>query len=133
MSVASLQRYRASQVSNNDAPGVMLMLFEGLERFLRRSRQGFLENDRQMALESASRARAIVDELNVSLDRNQAPEICDALTQIYNFASERITQSIITLDVKFIEEAITSLSPIIDAFRQAVPKARSELARKVAP
>ena len=133
MTVASIQRYRASQVRNNDAPGVMLMLFEGAERFLRRSRQGFLENNRQMALESASRARAIVDELNLALDRKQAPEICDALSRIYDFASDRITQSIITLDVTFIEEAIAGLEPIIEGFREAVPKARAELSKKVAP
>lgn len=133
MTVASLQRYRASQVRNNDAPGVMLMLFEGVERFLRRSRQGFLENNRQMALESASRARAIVDELNLALDRKQAPEICDGLSKIYEFASHRITQAIITLDVTFIEEALSSLEPIIEGFREAVPKARAELSKKVAP
>jgi flagellar protein FliS len=126
MSLAAVAHYRRSRFTTNDPPGILLMLLDGLERFLGDAVVAFANGHNAEAFAATSRARAIVDELNASLDRDRAPELCERLTGIYLFCGQRLSDAIIHRNIEAVQDTQRALAPIIDGFRQAIPRARAE-------
>ncbi|MFH1810631.1 MAG: flagellar protein FliS [Pseudomonadota bacterium] len=126
MNARALGTYRRQSVETTDAAGVLLLLLDGLQRFCDEAQQAFAANCVPRALEQTARARAIVDELLVSLDRTQAPELCDNLSGIYSFASRRLVEALTQRSGSAVAEAWRALAPVVEGFRKAVPRARAE-------
>ena len=112
-------RYRSIQVKTA-APGkVLVMLYDGLIRFLGEAKTAIAENDRPRAGERLDRSHRIVSELLCCLKPEHAPELCEQLESVYNFCLDRIVRANLEWDIALIEEAINVLEPLRQAWRQA--------------
>jgi flagellar protein FliS len=110
-------------------PGELLLaLYDGLFRFMNQAKVCFEHGERARAGELLSKAHAILSELFIALDHQVAPELCEQLSSLYEFCMDRVTQANLKGEVVYVDEAIRVLTPLRDAWRQAVPIAHKEQA-----
>lgn len=113
-------RYRAVAVQTASPGTILVMLYDGLFRFLDEARAAMIADDRARAGERIGKAHAILSEFAATLDRSKAPELCDNLEGIYVFCMSRLTEANLHRDPDRIADVVRILEPVRDAFKQAV-------------
>lgn len=127
-SQAALARYGAVKVTTASPAAVLVMLYDGLLRFLRDAQAAMIAKERGRAGEKLSRANAILSHLLGSLDSEKAPELCARLQAIYLFCMNTILKANIGQDPSKIDDIIRVLSPLREAWVTAA--AEVALAKK---
>ena len=107
----------------------MVLLFEAALRHIR-SGATALETGRHAEANTAlGKASDIVVELHATLDRSNAPELCDRLAEVYRFVCFRLSAAALSRDAKAAREAERVFAPIAEAFAEAVRSLASAAAR----
>jgi len=119
-SLAQLERYKTVQVRTSSPGEILVMLYEGLLRFLEDARSAMERNDRARAGERIGKSHAILVHLLATLDRKHAPELAENLDALYHFAMGRITEANLKQDPKLIEEAMRVIRPLSEGFATIV-------------
>jgi flagellar protein FliS len=119
-SLAQLERYKTVQVRTSSPGEILVMLYEGLLRFLEDARSAMERNDRARAGERIGKSHAILVHLLSTLDRSHAPELAENLDALYHFAMGRITEANLKQDSKLIEEAMRVIRPLLEGFATIV-------------
>ena len=79
------RQYQKVQVETAGRGSLLLMLYEGALRFLRRARKSLEEGDLQGAHNNPWRGEDIISELIASLDLGKGGEVAPALYSLYEF------------------------------------------------
>ena len=127
--LAAVSRYKNVQVTTCTPGQLLLMLYDGLFRFLSEAAAAFEAKDRGRAGERVSRAHSIIEHLLTSLDRSAHPALCDQLEPLYYFCMQHLIAANIQQSVPMIEEVVRVLTPLREAWRTAVAQAAVEAAR----
>lgn len=129
----AVSRYR-QVVASTSTPGELLIaLYGGLFRFLRQARACIEAKQHARAAELVSKARAIVAELEMALDYDAFPELCQNLSGLYGFCMDRLRVATREHSTKAIDEVIRVLTPLYQAWQLAVPMAQREQGRADSP
>ena len=126
MSQSNLDQYKTVQIQTSNPGELLIALFDGLFRFLLVAKHSMMQKKRAQAGEALSRAHAIVSELLTGLDRPHYPELCDNLSRVYEFCLSRITRANLKNDPAMVDEIMRVLTPIREAFGEAVKTAKAE-------
>lgn len=122
-------RYKQVQ-QNTLTPGELLLaLYDGLFRFLNGAKYSLSKGDVAKARELLCKAHAVVSELYVALDHKAAPDLCANLASVYDFALARMTDANRQANEEHVDEVIRVLTPLREAWQQAVPQAIMEASR----
>jgi flagellar protein FliS len=124
--LAAISRYKNVQVTTCTPGQLLLMLYDGLFRFLSEARAAFEANDRARAGERVSRAHAILEHLLTSLDRSAHPALCDQLEPLYYFCMQHLVAANIQQNGPMIDEVVRVLTPLREAWRTAVTEVAVE-------
>lgn len=115
-----LARYGAVAVTTCSPGQLLVMLYDGLFRFLGEARVAMEKKDRARAGERIGRAHAILEQLLMALDPTHAPELCANLARLYPYCMERVIEANIRQDVAMLTEVMRVLEPIREAWKIAV-------------
>ncbi len=118
--VRAATRYRAVTVQTAGPGTVLLMLLDGMFRFLEEARAASEADDRARAGDRIMRAHAILSELAATLDRSAAPELCENLESIYLFCMSRLVEANLHRDPQRIGDVVRIMTPVREAFRAAI-------------
>ena len=124
---SAAQRYKEVRVTTASPGELLLALYDGLFRFLTGAKLCMEKDEAPRARELISKAHAILSELYIALDHDTAPELCSNLESIYGFAMERLTYANLKTDPEGIADAIRVLTPLREAWQEAVPRATREM------
>lgn len=120
MVASAIARYQDVKITTG-SPGELLMaLYDGLFRFLHAGAAALRGGNRNVANHAISRSHAIISELYASLDHRYAEELCNNLEMLYAFCLDSIVEANIKNDASKLDEVIRVLSPVREAFREAV-------------
>jgi flagellar protein FliS len=97
---------------------LVVMLYDGACRFLRQAEIAAGEGAWSHALDRLDKADAIVDELLVTLDKDQGGEIAERLQGIYVFCKRLLIEARIGQDVEPIGRTIGLLSNLREAWAE---------------
>ncbi len=117
---AAIQRYKSVQVKTSSPGEILVMLYDGLFRFLEEAREAIAADDRARAGDRINRAHAIVNELAATLNKDVAPELCENLEALYFFSSAKLIEANLYQDPERISQVIRVLGPIRDGFTTVV-------------
>jgi flagellar protein FliS len=117
------RRYEQVQATTSSPGEILLALYDGLFRFLRGAEICFQNKQLVKGRELLSKSHAIVSELLLALDHGKSPELCAQLESIYDYCMGTIVQANIKTDVQLISDVIRVLTPLREAWVQAVPEA----------
>jgi flagellar protein FliS len=98
-------------------------LYDGLFRFLRGAELCFQNKQLVKGRELLSKSHAIISELLLALDHGKSPELCFQLESIYDYCMGTIVQANIKTDAQLISDVLRVLTPLREAWIQAVPEA----------
>ena len=121
MSVAAaLNRYKNVQVKTSSPGEILVMLYEGIFRFLTEAKTCMVAGERTRAAERISRVHEILTLLVNSLNREHAPELCDNLQDLYLFSMRQIVAANIEQKPENIDNVLRVLTPLREAWTQVV-------------
>ncbi len=126
MHYSALERYKSVQVKTSSPGELLVMLFDGMFKFMDEAIEAMTRDDRARAGDRVGRAHAILSELASTLNRTAAPELCDNLEAIYFFCMTRLIEANLHRDPQRIAEVRRVLEPVRDGFRLAVDQANRE-------
>lgn len=116
-------KYEESRNKTTSKGELLVALYQGMFRFLRGAQVCFEQKQLARGRELTSKAHAIINELQIALDPNAAPELCQRLDALYSFSLERLAVARTAADPSPIAEVISVLTPLKEAWEQAVPEA----------
>jgi flagellar protein FliS len=100
-------------------PGrLVVMLYDGCLRFLFQSAHALRAGNRKVAQERLRRAEAIIDELRVTLDREQGGQIAANLDALYGFSRSHLIKAWTEQDADKIDEVSRLMAELRDAWAQ---------------
>ena len=115
-----LSRYGTVQASTGSPGQILIMLYDGLFRFLNEAKTAMLEKRRARAGELISRAHAILDTLNSTLIPSHAPELCANLEALYLYCMQRLIMANIQTKVEPLDEVLQVLAPLRAAWTEII-------------
>ncbi len=123
---AALARYGAVKVTTASPAQVLVMLYDGLLRFLREAQTAMVAKQKGRAGERLSKANAILQHLLSSLDPEKSPVLCARLQSLYIFCMDHVLKANLEQSPAKVDEIIKVLLPLRDAWATAA----AEVAKK---
>ena len=120
---AAPQSYTQNAVLTAPPGRLVVMLYDGAIRFLRRGMLAMENGDPQRTNEALQRGEAIIDELLVTLDHEKGGEIAASLRDLYLFFRRHLNEARVEQDPEKIDTVVNLLDELRDAFAQIDPEA----------
>lgn len=89
----SARQYQQSQVQTVDRGQLLLMMFDGGDRFLTQAEQRLAGGDVPGFAQALSRAQAIIAELLSTLDHKKGGEVARNLDRLYRFMLDHLMEA----------------------------------------
>ncbi len=119
------RRYTAAQITSVDRKRLLLLVFEGGQRFLRSAREALAADDLPRFAEALSRAQAIISELLGTLDHARGGTIAAELSRLYEFMLLHLTEANAQCSVRHVDEVIGVFDTVAGAFREILERGAS--------
>ena len=116
---ASPQAYRSSSVMTASPGQLVVMLYDGMARFLKQAEVLAEEGSWTNASERLSKADAILDELLITLDLEAGGELAQRLQAIYVFCKRLLIEARVEKSADPIRHAARLLSELRGAWAEA--------------
>jgi flagellar secretion chaperone FliS len=126
----SYTAYANVQTATADPARLVLLMFDGAIRFLRRALKGLEAGHAGEFAENLSRAHAIIAELDGSLDQEVGGAIAVNLARLYEFMLLHLTRGLIARDRSHVERVLGLLETLKSAFDGAVEAQGREPVRR---
>ena len=118
---AAPQSYQQNAVLTAPPGRLVVMLYDGAGRFLRRAAAAMQHGEIAKTNEGLQRAEAIIDELLATLDYDRGGEIATSLRDLYLFCRRHLNEARVERDHEKIEQVVGLLAELRDAFAQIDP------------
>ena len=115
---AAPQSYQANAVLTAPPGRLLVMLYDGAGRFLRRASAAMQAGEVAKCNTALQRAEAIVDELIVTLDHDRGGELAGSLRDVYLFCLRHLNEARLEKEPAKIDEVVALLAELRDAFAQ---------------
>ncbi len=116
----AIDRYKSVQVKTASPGELLVMLYDGVFRFLTEAMVAMENNDRARSGERLDRAYAILSELVSTLKPEVWPELCENLEAVYLFCMSHIVKANLEQNPDLVKEIMKVLSPLREAWKQAI-------------
>lgn len=113
---AARDAYRDNAVLTASPVGLVVMLYDGIGRFLRQAAAAMEDGDRPTASARMQRAEAIISELQVTLDHERGGTISARLAEIYAFWRRHLDAARIEQDPTKIRQVVAQAAELRGAF-----------------
>lgn len=120
--------YQTTEAASADPRHTLVLLFDGLVRFLYQAREAMSVGLHEAQCENVIRAQRILSTLMASLDRNVAPELAETLWGMYNWMHGALTEASIRDDVEALGEVVETAEGLRAAWRRAEQELRPQVA-----
>lgn len=117
MTAKAYQQYFETRIQTASPGHLVVMLYDGLLRFLKQTRRGLEQGDADTARMAADRAAAILQELVATLNL-ETGEIAANLLLLYEFSLTRLLQAQLKREPEMLDAAIQALETLRDAWHQ---------------
>ena len=114
---ASPQAYREAAVLTASPVQLVVMLYDGVERFLRQAEIVMAEGNVTQANDRMQRAEAIIDELLATLDKS-AGQVAERLEGIYVFCKRLLMEARTERDAAKLEQVRNLMRPLRDSWNE---------------
>jgi flagellar protein FliS len=113
------RNYQQAQALTVTPGQLVILLYEGALKFMRRARQALDERDLEAAHNALCRAQEIVIELDATLDA-RGGSVTENLHRVYDYCYRQLVQANVAKDPAPVDEIIGHFEQLLEAWRQAV-------------
>ena len=123
---SGFQKYKTASVQSANKEKILLLLYEGAIRFVKRSMQAIDENDLAERGLNIGKAYDIIMELNNTLNHEVGKDIASNLEQLYIYMGDQLTQANITGKRENLENVLKLLITLHEGWTQAIESLKSK-------
>ena len=124
------QTYRQAATQSASPGQLVLMLYDGILRFLEQARLGFGKDDPKEFNETINnnlqRAQAIINEMNASLNMAEGGEFAQRMRGLYDYFDRRLQEANIAKNEEGILEVIKHVTVLRDSWAEMLQKGAPE-------
>jgi flagellar protein FliS len=117
------QAYQTNAVQTASPEQLVVMLYDGCLRFLRRGEAAAVNGARPQCTQAVARATAIIMELNATLDMERGGEIASNLRSLYLFLNRHLIEAARDCSPERIGQAIRMVGDLREGFAEAAKQA----------
>ena len=99
---------------------ILLMLYDGAIRFLKKSMDASNENNLPDKNTFVGKTMDIVNELRATLNHKADADLANRLEQLYDFVLDRLLKGSLENNPKYLEEALGILNTLRDGWNDAI-------------
>ena len=118
--------YQTTEAATADPRHLVVLLFDGMVRYLHRAREAMARGDHEAQCQSILRTQKILSALATALDEDVEPLFARRLFALYNWLHGKLTEASVGDDLALLEEVAGIVTAQRDAWRQAEANCRSE-------
>lgn len=126
------QAYFKTQLTTTSQGELVVLLYDGAIKFLRRAKEKMEEKDYAEKGVYISKTLDIIQELDSSLDMEKGGDLSKNLRGLYLYAQGRLLKANLKMDQELVEEVIVMLSSLREAFSSIVNNPEAIQAQKQA-
>jgi flagellar protein FliS len=115
----ALNVYQQNSVNTASKERLLLMLLDGLVKFIRQAIAGIEEKSIEKTNNNFVRAQSIISELMASLNMEVGGEISRSLSLLYEYMHRRLIEANMKKDTEIAKEILGFAEEIRDTFEQA--------------
>ncbi len=124
---SSARQYQQAQFQTVDRGQLLLMMFDGGERFLSQAEQKLTGGDVPGFLQSLGRAQAVIAELLSTLDHQKGGEIARNLERLYRFMLDHLLEANLSKSSRHVGQVRRILGIIGGAYREVLRNGMPQL------
>jgi flagellar protein FliS len=124
---SSARHYQQAQIATVDRGQLLLMMFDGAERFLADAERRLPADDVAGFVTALGRAQAIIAELLSTLDHQRGGEIAGNLERLYRFLLDHLIEANVAKSGRHVVQARRILGIIGDAYREVLRNGMPQL------
>lgn len=114
----ALAQYRQTRTETASPVQIVVQLYDGALKYLRAGQEAMERGDTSERSRVLNKAHAIVTELQATLNPDQAPEICEQLYSLYDFALHQIGRATLENEPAHLASALKVLGELREAWAQ---------------
>jgi flagellar protein FliS len=117
--------YLESQVKSATPSGLIILLYEGLIRFIHEAKENISSSDaaqRTAAATAVTKATNILQELNGSLNLDTDPAFTDRMSNLYFFFIDKLSLGLAERNPKHLDEILPLIEELLNAWKEAETK-----------
>lgn len=118
--MSKLNAYRQTAVTTASKEQVLIMLYEGAIKHLRKASECCQKNDLAGKGTAVGKAHDIINELSNSLDFQIGGEVAKNLERLYSYMVEQIVQGNINNDADKFDQARNMMETLLEGWKGAV-------------
>lgn len=115
----ALNTYQQNSVNTASKEKLMLMLFDGLVKFIKQGIAGIEEKNIEKSNKNLTKAQSIILEFTASLNMETGGEISRSLSLLYDYMYRRLVEANIKKDAEIAKEVLGYAEDIKGAFEEA--------------
>ena len=131
---AKASAYKSTSVNTSSPADLVLMLYDGILRFLGNARSGFSIEDpveyHQVINQNLQKSQAIIRELRSCLDVDKVSGFGDTMAGLYDYFDRRLQEANME---KTLEQTIIGQSDAVTALSKALRRSRADLKDPIRP
>jgi flagellar protein FliS len=124
---SSARHYQQAQIQTVDRGQLLLMMFDGANRFLAQAEQKLPADDVAGFVTALGRAQAVIAELLSTLDHQRGGEIARNLDRLYRFMLDHLIEANLSKSVRHVTQVRRILGIIGDAYREVLRNGMPQL------
>jgi flagellar protein FliS len=124
--MSKLNAYRQTAVTTASREQVLIMLYEGAIKHLKKASDCTLAKDYAGKGVSVGKAHDIINELSNSLDFNVGGDIAKNLERLYGFMIEQIIQGNLNNDPTRFDQARKLLENLLEGWKGAIEQVKQQ-------
>lgn len=117
---SSVRQYQQAQFGTVDRGQLLLMMFDGADRFLGQAEQRLPADDVAGFVNALGRAQAVIAELLSTLDHQRGGEIAGNLDRLYRFMLDHLIEANLAKSVRHVGQVRRILGIIGGAYREVL-------------
>ena len=121
-----IQRYIEADIKSISPEKMLVLLYEKMANDLLEARLAIAAKNRIRMADRVTHSQQIITELRNALDHDIGGEISRNLEALYDFMFVEHLEILVDQDPVHIDNCLTVLSPLLDAWRQIPPGAADE-------
>ncbi len=122
----SYDKYRKTAVKSASREKLLLMLYEGAIKYMKRARAAIENDDIKARGENIGFAYDIVMELNNTLDHKIGGDIALNLEKLYLFVNDKLVEANVKANVQPIDEALKVFEILYQGWQEAITNLKAK-------
>jgi flagellar protein FliS len=119
--------YRTTQVKSRSELELVVLLYDGLVRYLTDARNALVKRDLHAKRTAVARAMAILGHLQNTLDHQNGGEIAAQLQALYIYITGRVIDGNLRGEIDALDEALNLIAPLREAWSDIASKAAAKV------